>query len=852
MPGNPSGDDVVMSLVELALAKPREQRERFLRDACAGEPELFTMAWSYVEWEDRMEGFMEQPLFQLSTPQHPFEPGTIVENRFRIDREIAQGGMGVVYEAWDSKLERRIAIKCAKTGFRKHLLPEVRHASEISHPNVCRIFEIHTTRTAAGEVDFVTMEYLDGETLTERIHRGPVPEAEALSIARQLCAGLGAAHSQGVIHGDLKSSNVILTRSSDGKTRAALTDFGLARARETVQPSAQSGPRGGTPDYMAPELWKGEKATQASDVYALGVLLRELVTGSRTAAPASKKWSSILARCVAEEPRARYASGTEVARALEPPQTRRWTLIALAAVLIAAITGIVTYRSATAPTQIVRLAMRPLEASSDVQPLARDLLRKASVEVAKLKGTKEIGFTSLGERRATSATHILHGSIEQRDGKVLIHVFLTDAGTQANTGEWQVEYRPEELRYAPTALAGFTSKSLHLTPPAAMVSAAAKEDYEKGIVDNTTQDALDGILKHAERAVIEDPDSPLTHAALAEAEYLKYLASGEKKWDARFQESVHQAEIRNPDGARVNRITGLNHRLQGQSEIAIRDYERSLALDPRDSITYRRLSKAYSFLNRPEEALEAIRQAVAVAPRNFKAHLELGSAYFRKGEYEKAAAEDKIAIGLAPGELIPRTDLASALGTLGRFNEAEAILREALTMRKSEALLMNLGSILLYEQRNREAADVYKEASLLAPGDFLPLLNLGTAFRRGNQNQQAHDAYQKSLRFAILAVEKDPRNGRNRAYTSNLWAWLGNRSRAGTEARQALTLSPKDAETQRAVVVTYEALGSREAALSVLSGAWRGVLEELNYSPDATGLRADPRFQQMLVTQPRQ
>ena len=94
-----------------------------------------------------------------------FEPGELLENRFRVLREVAQGGMGIVYEAVDEKLDRRIAIKCAKSGFRKRLPPEVRHASEVSHPNVCKIFEIHTARTSSGEVDFVTMEYLDGETL---------------------------------------------------------------------------------------------------------------------------------------------------------------------------------------------------------------------------------------------------------------------------------------------------------------------------------------------------------------------------------------------------------------------------------------------------------------------------------------------------------------------------------------------------------------------------------------------------------------------------------------------------------------------------------------------------------------
>src|SRR5258708_10858848 len=125
-----------------------------------------------------MKGFLLELLYSPTVNEHPFELGDLLDGRFRIEREIAQGGMGIVYEAWDEKLDRRIAIKCAKTGFRKRLPPEVRHASAISHPNVCRIFEIHTAHTESGDVDFVTMEYLEGETLAARIKRGPVPQAE--------------------------------------------------------------------------------------------------------------------------------------------------------------------------------------------------------------------------------------------------------------------------------------------------------------------------------------------------------------------------------------------------------------------------------------------------------------------------------------------------------------------------------------------------------------------------------------------------------------------------------------------------------------------------------------------------
>src|SRR5439155_9255235 len=119
-------------------------------------------------------------------------------------------GMGIVYEAVDLKLDRRIALKCAKTGFGKRLPPEVRNATQIAHPNVCKIFEIHTTVSRQGEIDFLTMEFLDGPTLAERRRGGPLPTEEARAIALQLCAGLAEAHRNGVIHGDLKSNNVIL------------------------------------------------------------------------------------------------------------------------------------------------------------------------------------------------------------------------------------------------------------------------------------------------------------------------------------------------------------------------------------------------------------------------------------------------------------------------------------------------------------------------------------------------------------------------------------------------------------------------------------------------------------------
>ncbi|MDQ2710840.1 MAG: hypothetical protein M3Y24_01170, partial [Acidobacteriota bacterium] len=176
-------DDLVMGLVEQVLARPEHERQAYLRQACEGDSGLFARVWNYIEWEERMGGFLLDPFVPPAESDHALQPGRMLINRFRILREVAQGGMGVVWEALDEKLNLRVAIKFAKTGFGNRLPPEVRNARDISHPNVCNIFEIHTISSPQGDVDFISMEFLEGETLSERLRRGPLLKQERLNIA---------------------------------------------------------------------------------------------------------------------------------------------------------------------------------------------------------------------------------------------------------------------------------------------------------------------------------------------------------------------------------------------------------------------------------------------------------------------------------------------------------------------------------------------------------------------------------------------------------------------------------------------------------------------------------------------
>jgi serine/threonine-protein kinase len=203
-----------------------------------------------------------------------FQPGQVLLGRYRIIGLLGRGGMGEVYRADDLQLAQPVALKFlgrALTG-RPDMLErfrgEVRNARQVSHPNICRVYDI-------GEIDgqlFLSMEYVDGEDLSALLKRiGRLPRAKADQVARQLCAGLAAAHDRGVIHRDLKPSNVMI----DGEGRVRITDFGLA-----VRPGEGGAAEVvGTPAYMAPEQFDGKPATPQTDLYALGLILYETYTG---------------------------------------------------------------------------------------------------------------------------------------------------------------------------------------------------------------------------------------------------------------------------------------------------------------------------------------------------------------------------------------------------------------------------------------------------------------------------------------------------------------------------------------------------------------------------------------------
>jgi serine/threonine protein kinase len=284
-----------------------------------------------------------------------FAAADLVAGRYKIVRVLGAGGSAEVYEALDIALGGSVALKTLRPVLATHAVQlerfrrEIQNARKITHPNVCRIFDMGLHGEGRAQRFFLTMELLRGESLADRLAAGPAyGPSEALGVALQLCAGLQAAHEAGVIHRDLKPGNVMFASSSGaGAERVAITDFGLALSDEQQDLRlTESGELLGTPEYMAPEQAEPGEMTPATDVYALGLILYEMLTKRQPFAVAgtplatvlrrrhdppeplrrhlpdvAPEWEATINRCLERAPEKRFQSAAAVAAALEgrPP-----------------------------------------------------------------------------------------------------------------------------------------------------------------------------------------------------------------------------------------------------------------------------------------------------------------------------------------------------------------------------------------------------------------------------------------------------------------------------------------------------------------------------------------------------
>jgi serine/threonine protein kinase len=371
---------------------------------------------------------------------------------FEVDRRLAAGGMGIVFCARELALDRHVAIKVLRPELatavaRDRFLREARLLARLQHPN---IVPVHRADERDG-LSYYVMDFMQGQTLADRLAAGPLPPEQVLRLARDLVEALAAAHAEGIIHRDVKPHNIFFIGH-----RAVLGDFGIAsEAAGDGRELTEEGALIGTRDYMAPEQLRGEPATERSDQYSAAAVLYEAASGRRwkgLEAPATADWTgvprpmlSLLRRGLAMDPAKRWASMREARQVFDRARfrgPRRWTTVALAAgAVLLGWKGWSTFFPPAQPASHYALAILPFEAIDPAdQPLAMDAAVDADIILASYPSLDRAPFLRSSDwrrahpseddaaaRRALRVEHLVTGRVERRGDNVRLQLTLTDS-----------------------------------------------------------------------------------------------------------------------------------------------------------------------------------------------------------------------------------------------------------------------------------------------------------------------------------------------------------------------------------------------------------------------------------------
>jgi serine/threonine-protein kinase len=838
-----------------ALDRSEAERSAFLTSACAGDELLKREVESLLASDREAGDFGETPaadlLEAMADPVPPavhLAPGSRL-GVYEITSFIGAGGMGEIYRARDTRLGREVALKTVGAAVTdadaKHrLLKEARHASILNHPNICTIHEI-------GDEDarpYIVMEYVDGRSLRQIREERPPGARQAITYGIQIADALAHAHRRGIVHRDLKSSNIVV----DSEGRAIVLDFGLARRLPDVT-GAGSGDSSittqhaiaGTLGYMAPEVLLGGRADARSDVWALGVLLHEMTGGElpfdgRTSFETSSAIISepprplprgvplalrlVIERCLAKDPAARYQRADDVRDALTAISRRRgWTVVgrllmprrrriaqvAAAAVLVAAAIVLAGDRlrqvigRAGLPT-VRTMAVLPLENATgnpEDQYFADGMTDAIIAQVGSLGTLRVISRTS-SQRMAAAGKQVaeIGGAL---GAEAVVQGAFHRAGDRVRMDVRLVEARTGHVLWSDT--------------------------YERAVRDVLV---LQAEVVRALAISIHGTLHPEARDRLAMVRTVNPQAY-EEFLRGRFQ---------------------WNRRTQASLQLAVGHFTRALELDPTYAPAYAALADCYNQFGtvmvgtgspqtyRPRAAAEAIK-ALQIDPSSAEAHAALGYVHHYNWKWDEAEREFRRAIDLNPSYALARLWYANLLMSRRRLDEA---LREVYVARDLDPFSLitntNVGWVLLFARRDEEAIDHLTRTLELDPDYQQALSRLANALVTAGR-------FDAALAHANRLVQLTNRSPTSLSLVAELHAKAGRRREAQELLGEVLRIAQHQYVPPGAIAGVYIRLGELDAAFKWIEKAYEersNYIAYLAVEPGHEPLRADPRFKSLL------
>jgi tetratricopeptide (TPR) repeat protein len=829
-----------------ALSLPAEGRARFVADACAGDENLRKEVESLLEFHDEEPSVVAGGrAFQTASPSSHranvpappdlFAPGTIFASRYRMVTRIGRGGMGDVWRADDLVLETPVALKLifsTNPDARQRIMNEVRLARRITHPAVCRVFDFGE---AEGQL-FFSMELVRGEDLATLIKRvGRLPSEKVIDIARQLCSGLAAAHAQGVLHRDLKPANVLI----DDEGRVRITDFGIAITRSESEHHTLVG----TPGYMAPEqLEPGARLTERTDIYALGLVLYELVAGrhafnrgegsrpptrpSVLAPDINLQLENAIFKAMSAAPRDRPASASAMASALPRPAGDRlrsrivrpsWLAAAAGAVAagVLAMAAPMFFSNGSRARALTELDTIVL---ADFVNNTGDPVFDGTLNVALAVALEQSPFLKVFPEQRVQETLRL---MERKPDETVTRQLAREIA------------RREQLKALLAGSIGNLGRNYVLALEAINADTGdvmAREQLEI----SSKEEVLTGLGRAATSlreklgeslASVQRFDTPLARATTPSLEALHAysLALDEGRFLPRPEviPHLHRAIELDPNFALALALLSGIYSNTGRSTEAPEIARR--AFDLRDRVSEREryfISWRY-FLDATQawdKALQLSRSWTTTYPREVFAFNSLGIAAAAFGEHEEGIKALREAIRIDPKFTIAYGNLAGSLIATNRYAEARAVLAEAAALGIEFISLRRMAYLLAFLDNNPATMTLELRKAERLPEAVWSSNWEARTFAFAGRIQAAHDSFQRAVQ-AMLQSDLKEFGGQWTMEDAEAHAVVGQCGEARKEAAAGLNLSRDNFTLERAsrVLAMCESGSGAETLMRELS-----------------------------------
>lgn len=771
----------------------------------------------------------------MNTPPRKIGP-------YRILEQLGAGGMGEVYRARDERLDRSVALKrLAPDGedpkrAQRMIRREARAAAQLNHANIVQVHDLLEGETG----DWLVMELVVGRSLRQVLadQGGPLPAEQVVEIALGVAAGLAEAHAAGLVHRDLKVENVMLTLAGEVK----VLDFGIARQLSVPRgvpvatTLAEPGRIVGTISAMSPEQAMGDPVDHRSDLFSLGSLLYELLTGVSPFRAASRIETLNRICCHREVPVSEHVPMVPPALAeltghlLEKVPAHRPQQ---ASAVIAALQGISTGADRRSAGRTLG-DDRP-RASSEATLAEGATTAAPGLDSELLRPVPHAESSSESERAVPASRFRENASWRPALlGIILVAILI---GWAANG------------RRAPTLATNLT----HGTNFEAFTShqlfdhgmELIKHEYRDGSVDRG--------IEAFQRMIERDGPSAPAYAGLARAYWRKYTGgSKDRLWLERALPAAERAvEIDSfSKPARIAR--GLIYAEIGRPADAETEFRHVQRLTPEDPGALYGLAHMAAVAGELERAESLYRRALVATPNDWELHLLLGVVHYRLARYADAEAAFLRCLDQAPDNIVAYRNLSAALYQQGEIEEAEAALQSALAIRPMGTLYNNL-SILYFSRGHYEQAVAASERAVEMPGGanhYLHWANLGDAYRwsRGRE-VDSQRAFLRATQLLRERLDANPEDVTARSRLAVYYAKLGAKQAALAEAAIVGSLPRPSTSVRFRLTLAYELCGLREQALEALELALRAghSLQDVKSDPELLKLREDPGYHRIVA-----